>query len=429
MPIRLTETAIGRATKEAAETKARSELADAGCPGLRLRITPAGARTWLLGARDKGGRPRRFTLGSFPDMGIADAREAARAMRQRVKVEGADPIAERRRVRAEAVAARDGIGTLTSLIDLYERQHAAGQRRWEESRRMICRTFAPFLNRPLGELTLPDLQLATDSYKSKYAGAAAARCLRPILKWASGPGRKYVSAELVQLSAPATPRRRDRVLDRSELSKLLPALRAEGDRPHAVAMRFMLYTLARREEVGGARWRDVDMQAGVWTIGAERVKNRQQHVVPLPRQDIDLLRSIRPGHPDPGALIFATSNGGTLANWDRVSKRVSVACGLAKEDRRTGIAVMIDGSAMWTRHDLRRTGATMLGEMGEMPDIIEAALNHVAIRSALAATYNRSRYRPQVAMALQRLADALDGIEEGAAKLVPMRRAAWGAAR
>jgi hypothetical protein len=62
----------------------------------------------------------------------------------------------------------------------------------------------------------------------------------------------------------------------------------------------------------------------------------------------------------------------------------------------------------------------MLGEMGELPDIIEAALNHVSIRSALAATYNRSRYRPQVAVALQRLADALDGIEMGAADMVPL---------
>jgi hypothetical protein len=66
----------------------------------------------------------------------------------------------------------------------------------------------------------------------------------------------------------------------------------------------------------------------------------------------------------------------------------------------------------------------MVGEMGELPDIIEAALNHVSIRSPLAATYNRSRYRPQVAAALQRLADALDGIEARAAKVVPLRAGA-----
>jgi hypothetical protein len=75
----------------------------------------------------------------------------------------------------------------------------------------------------------------------------------------------------------------------------------------------------------------------------------------------------------------------------------------------------------WTRHDLRRTGATMLGEMGETPGIIEAARNHLAIRSPLAATYNRSRYSPEVAAALQWLVDALDGIETGDALVVPLR--------
>jgi integrase len=94
-----------------------------------------------------------------------------------------------------------------------------------------------------------------------------------------------------------------------------------------------------------------------------------------------------------------------LANWDKETKALQAD----------------SGTEGWTRHDLRRTGATMLGDMGELPDIIEAALNHAAIHSQLAATYNRSRYRPQVAAALQRLADALDGIEQGAGEVVPMR--------
>ena len=112
-----------------------------------------------------------------------------------------------------------------------------------------------------------------------------------------------------------------------------------------------------------------------------------------------------PERPHPSALIFAVTTGAPLGNWHRETKALQGA----------------SGTAGWTRHDLRRTGATMLGEMGELPDIIEAALNHVSIRSPLAATYNRSRYRPQVAAALQRLADALDGIEEGAATVVPLR--------
>jgi integrase len=126
---------------------------------------------------------------------------------------------------------------------------------------------------------------------------------------------------------------------------------------------------------------------------------------------MDLLQSQLPTdsvgnleHPDLNVLIFATSTGAALGNWDRETKALQEA----------------SGTKGWTRHDLRRTGATMLGEMGELPDIIEAALNHISIRSALAATYNRSRYRPQVATALQRLADTLDGIEAEAVNVVPM---------
>jgi integrase len=114
---------------------------------------------------------------------------------------------------------------------------------------------------------------------------------------------------------------------------------------------------------------------------------------------VALLTAIRPKDPNAASLVFATGAGTALGNWDRETKA------LQEKSKTVG----------WHRHDLRRTGATMLGERGELPDIVEAALNHISIRSPLAATYNRSRYRPQVAEALQRLADALDRIEFGAA--------------
>jgi hypothetical protein len=83
--------------------------------------------------------------------------------------------------------------------------------------------------------------------------------------------------------------------------------------------------------------------------------------------------------PDPAGLVFATSSGCALSNWDRACKLIQEA----------------SGTKGWARHDLRRTGATMLGDMGELPDIIEAALNHVAIHSALAARVEGElRFRP-----------------------------------
>jgi integrase len=103
----------------------------------------------------------------------------------------------------------------------------------------------------------------------------------------------------------------------------------------------MLFTLARREEVTGARWRGVDLQVGTWTIGAERVKNRQQHVVPLPRQAIDLLRSLMPADRDGDALIFAMSTGGPLANWDRITKRVGDYADRVEKLPRSGLVKLI----------------------------------------------------------------------------------------
>lgn len=356
---------------------------------------------------------RRYPLGDYPVLGISQARSAARDMHHKVKHEGADPVADRRRERERAAAAREGVGTLASIIELYGRQKGEKQRSWAEYQASIRRVFGGFLARPAAEVTLADLQLAADRYPAQQQASLACRCFRPILKWAGAPGREYVGSELASLQPPATPRRRDRVLSRDELATVLPALRA-STRPHAAAMLFMLLTLARREEVGGMRWRDVNLDEGTWQIGADRSKNEQPHRVPLSRQAVALLRARLPvgegGEPfpaDPDALVFATGKGRALDNWHKETVAIHAA----------------SGTSGWHRHDLRRTGATWLGDMGELPDIIEAALNHTSIRSPLAATYNRSRYRPQVAAALQRLADALDGIEAGGAAVVPLWKA------
>lgn len=403
MRVRLTETAITAATKRAATSGVREELADDGLRGLRLRVTPAGGRTWVWGGRDQDGRPRRFLLGRHPEMSISEAREAAGAMRAKVQREGADPVAETRRKRAEARDAAAGIGTLAALLDLYGAKAGAGLKSWPDCRRRIGHVYAAFLARPLATLKAEELQLAADAHPSPQSAAAAVRYIRPVLKWATQ--RRYVAADVAVLHPPAAVGRRDRVLSRDELEALLPVL-AQSPSPYARAIRFMLWTLARREEAGRARWRDVSLDAATWTILA--TKNGQPHVVPLPRQAVAFLATIKPRGMDydPDGLVFANSAGGLLGNWDREAKAIMEA----------------SGTEGWTRHDLRRTGATMLGDMGELPDIIEAALNHVSIRSPLAATYNRSRYRPQVAAALQWLADALDGIAAGGAAVVPMRR-------
>lgn len=304
---------------------------------------------------------------------------------------GADPVADARRRRIIGKDARAGVGTLTALLDLYGAEPTAKRpggpgaslKTWPSCRKMVGHVFAIHLCKPLATMKPGDLQMTADAHRAQQSAAAAVRYLRPVLKWASASGRGYVPRDLAQITPPATVRRRDRVLSRKELEQLLPAL-AASPRPYATAMRFMLLTLARREKVGAATWAAVDVKAGTWTIS--ETKNGQPHIVPLSRRAVALLMALLPrdadgkmAPPDPGKRLFATATGTALGNWDCETKAIMRA----------------SKTEGWTGHDLRRTGATMLGDMGELPDIIEAALNHVSIRSALAATYNRSRCRPQ----------------------------------
>ncbi len=428
MAVQLTETAINKALREARDTGSRRDLSDAGQQGLRLRVTPppatalaaatgrkdapVGKASWVLACRDPQGRMRRFPLGGWPALSITDARKKARTTREKVR-EGADPIAEARKLRAIGRDAKAGIGTLGALLDLYGgpvtkkggAEDAAPKARvigpgrelktWPETRRKVEIVFAGLLKRPLATLTATDLQMAADAYASKTSASAAVRYVRPILKWAAQ--RSYVARDVALVDPPATVKRRDRVLGRDELAAILPALSAPDANTYNRALRFMLLTLCRRDEAASARWADVDLEAGEWRLS--ETKNGKPHRLPLSRQAVALLQDIGPRQP--ADLIFPARGGDKLLNWDRATKVVM-------EATRT---------AGWTRHDLRRTGATMLGEMGVEPHIIEAALNHTSIHSQLAATYNRSRYFPAVKEALQLLADSLDGIAAGGAAI------------
>ena len=396
-PARLTDTAIKKAATEAERTKARLELTDPQQPGLRIRLSPTGKKVWALCCRDPHGSMRRFPLGAYPQMGVSEARLAARKLQVEVR-DGADPVAQRRKLRVMGKDAKAGVGTISALLGLYEESEAGSNKSWPECRRRIEHVFAALLQKPVAMLKASELQIIADAHKAKQSAAAAVRYLRPVLKWAAKRG--YTPPEAALIYPPATVKRRVRSLSQDELQALLPVLHA-APRGYGRAMLFMLFTVARREEVCGAKWADVDLEAGVWTI--PETKNGKVHRVPLSHQAVALLRKIGPAKPS--KLIFATETGGRLLNWDRETKAIQT----------------LTATKDWQRHDLRRTGATLMGDLGVQPHVIEAALNHTNIHSQLAANYNQSRYQAEVADGLQRLADRLDGIVSGGAEVVPFR--------
>ena len=402
MRTNLTPAGIRAAIRAAAASKQRVELNDPATPGLNLRVAPSGRATWTWMGRDADGRVRRFGLGHNPSIGIAEARRIARKLAEEVRA-GADPVRDARNRRKRA---RTGAhcNTLATLLALYGRQQGASVKSWaNQMEPQIKRVFRSHLETPLGGLTVGALQLTVDDHPKPKSASFGVRCLMTVLRWAAASGRQDVTRDLLDLKASAAKPRRDRVLSRDELARVLPALRADVS-PCAAGLKLILLTACRRGEASAARWRDVDLAAGTWAL--PMTKNGTEHVIPLSRQAIDLLRALRPIDADPAALVFASRAGKALDDWEGATERVQAA----------------SGTSDWHRHDLRRTAATMMGSLGTIPDIVEAALNHATIYSPLAATYNKARYLPEVATALQLLADYYDGIEVGAARVIPLRR-------
>lgn len=392
------------------------ELVDGAVPGLRVRMSPAGVMTWSLNIRDSGGRRRRFDVGQ--GLGLAAARDRAKQMRQRVR-EGEDPAAEKKAKRERAQAARAGIGTLGSVVTVY---FETGPGRLLDTRneqaRRIRHVFGEHLDRPAAEITPAQLQLTADQHPSASSAGHAVAYMRPVAAWAAK--RELMRIGFDGLEKPAVGGRAgstevgQRVLSARELSTILPALSKRG---HDAAVRFMLWLGCRLDEACGATWGEIDFERGTWTIPATRRKDTrsrtrkkqvQQHdyVVMLPRQVIAMLKELNPG--EPGHLVFQGDRGGRLQNWDRWSKAVA---------SRTGITG-------WDRHALRRTTATLAGELGTDPHVISALLGHRNIGGQLTATYSKARYTTEVGEVLQRVADRLEAIETGQDNVVMLRRPA-----
>ena len=391
---KLNDASITRATRLAVEGGCRVGLTDMDQKGLMLRITPNGVRTWVLSCRDYHSRYRMFTIGAYPAIGLSAARIAARSLREDVR-RGADPTADKRarkqavaemRVAARLKVASGPEHTIRTLLDEYERLKVNGRKSWPRTKGRLLGMLNGVADRSFAELAFADLRRVFEGWPSQISAKWGCAQLKPVFKWAVSTQREYVPANFVDINFGIKSAARKRVLSAEELKAVLLAVDANMDDPYLAAMRFIMLTLLRVNEVSGLRWRNVDLEAKTITI--PETKNGEPHIVPLSKQALGIIIDRKTSKVRLDGPVFD----GIKSNWYPAQRRINE----------------LSGTSGWHRHDLRRTGATLLGEMGVMPDIVEAALNHVSIHSQLASVYNRSRYRPQVADALQKLADYLD---------------------
>ena len=204
---------------------------------------------------------------------------------------------------------------------------------------------------------------------------------------------------------------RDRVLSEAELGAVLKAL---GDDDFNDMVRLLIFTAQRREEIGGLHWSEVDWDRGLIVLPPERTKNKRQHELPISKQVDDILsrrwvkrnasRIERRGLPSD---VDSTHRPHGRGDGGWVWGRRFTAWSKSKEilDRR------LNGMGAWRLHDLRRSAATHMAELGVLPHITEAILNHYSgHRAGVAGVYQRAKYSDEMRSALQRYADWLDKI-------------------
>jgi integrase len=392
-------------TKTVARLELPADKADAihfddAMPGFGFRLRRSGGqvrRSWIVQYRRVGGT-RRILLGSAEVLSAETARAQAKKVLAKVAL-GEDPQAERIDTRAKAKF------TLRAIADDYlaAKQTTVRPRTFTEAQRYLTGPyFKPLHNMPVDQIARRDVaaRLLIIARESGSVTASRARtALSALFAWAMGEGLAQTNP-VVGTNQPKEPPSRSRVLDDAELAAVWHACR-EDDIGRIV--RLLMLTGARRSEVGGMAWCEIDLERGTWTIPGNRTKNHREHTLPLPALAQSIIASV-PQMVNRDCLFGERASGG-FTSW---------AHGKAAVDARVSGQVR-----PWTLHDLRRSVATGMATLGAQPHIIEQVLNHQSGHKAgIAGVYNRSPYEREVKAALALWADHLRTIIGGGERKV-----------
>lgn len=273
--------------------------------GLSLNITETGARSWIFRVT-VGAKRRHIGLGSFPEVSLAEARELALDLKRKVK-DGVDPIAERQAERAALVATQKQSTTFEEAFDRYYEEKVQGElknakhiKQWRSS----LATYAfPILGRKsVATIAVEDVcAVLRPIWTTKNETASRVRQrIESVLDWSKVMGLREDEnparwkGNLQQLlPSPSKVQQENRypAVALDDMASWFSTLKTrQGMAANALA--FLTLTAARSGEVRGAQWHEMNLERGIWTVPAERMKANREHRVPLSRAASDLLRTL-----------------------------------------------------------------------------------------------------------------------------------------
>jgi integrase len=370
-------------------------------PGLILRVSRTGRKTWALTARRPGHKnPSRFTLGDHRHLTLTEARTKAHDFKAVLR-DGGDPVADKRQRRAEAAAeANAEPDTVRSVSTRFLNHCRKKNRTIGEQERIMGRDVLPVWgDRPLAEIQRRDV-LKLLERKADTSPVMANRLLalvRRFFNWA-------VEVDLLKdnpaagVKAPNKEKSRDRVLSDGELRMVWNATDDMG-KPFGPITQLLILTAQRRDEVVSMRWSEINTKDKEWAIPGKRTKNENENRVPL----CDATLAIIEAQPtiDGSDFVFSSSRTPTK----------NPASGLSRAKRRLDDASGVTG---WRYHDLRRTAASGMARTGIAPHVVEKILNHVGgTLGGVAGIYNRFGYDAEKRHALETWAAHVEGLVNG----------------
>jgi len=375
--------------------------------GLFLLVQPTGGKLWRLKYRVDG-REKKLAIGTYPEIGLGEARRRRDEAREAMAA-GKDPAREKQRDKVRAKL--DAENTFSAITaEFCEKRKRDGQRAWAPATAKRCEYLLSMLcgsigNMPIAEIEPADVLVAVRHIEGKGKLESARRTLQlagSVFRYAvatarlkSDPTRDLKGA----LTSP-TVTHYGAVIDPAGVGELLRSIDGyEGQPITKFAMQLAPHVFVRPGELRHAEWSEIDLEGALWTIPASKTKMRKEHVVPLSRQAIAILKDVQP-LTGPSGYVFPS-----VRTRRRPMSDNTINAGL----RRLGYA-----TDEMTAHGFRAMASTLLNESGKWhPDAIERALAHGDTDKVRAAYHRGAHWKERVAMA-QWWSDYLDDLRNGA---------------
>jgi integrase len=390
-----------RTLKALKTTGERYDVMDTDVPSFGVRVTERGRRTFILIARYPGStNPTRRSVGEYPALSLENARTRARHWRDLIR-QGIDPKAEEECLRR--LELRKQQTTFAAVAEDFLERHIKGQRKAKDSKREIRKELiAHWGERPIASITREDVVVLVDAIarRAPYLAHNVLAHVRSMFNWAINRGTYGLETSPCDRLKPSAligaKQPRQRILNNDELKALWQVSEIIGY-PFGPMYRLLLLTGARKSEIAGGQWRELDLQKKLWMVPPERFKSNATHIIPLSDQAVAVLREL-PRFTKGDHLFTTTFGVKHVTGFSRAKTLVDKL-----------LAERLEVSPPpWVIHDIRRTVRTRLASL-RVPDMVaEMIIGHG--RKGLQRVYDQHRYVDEMREALELWATRLRDI-------------------